>query len=59
MSKTSRSYQSAVGQTGTTLATDCPSSSQTWTRTRAVSSATRIRRYESEKRLGFGSGERE
>ncbi len=59
MSKASRSYQSAVGQTATTLATDWPSSSQTWTRTRVVSSATLINRYESEKRFGFGSGERE
>ena len=29
MSKASRSYQSAVGQTGITVAAACPSSSQT------------------------------
>ena len=43
MSQASRSCQSAVGQTGTTVATVSPSSSHTWTRTRAESSATRSR----------------
>ena len=37
MSQTSRSCQSAVGQTRTTLGTCSPSSTQTWMRTRGAS----------------------
>ena len=58
MSQASRSNQSAAGHTGSTLATGSPSSSQTCTRTRAGSSETRRRWYETEKRFGFGSGTR-
>ena len=58
MSQASRSNQSAAGQTGRTLATGSPSSSQTWTRSRAGESSTRRRWYETENRFGFGSGTR-
>ena len=59
MSQASRSCQSAVGQTETTLGTGSPSSHQTCSRTLGASAAPEARRtrwYDMEKRFAFGSG---
>ena len=58
MSQASRSNQSAAGQTGRTLSTSSPSSSQTFTVSRAGLSETRRSWYVTAKRVGFGSGTR-